>query len=271
MVRSDFGDQFALDVIVCALSGYDEDGHPEIQTDSPGMGGQAGTHPARMLMPNNFHSRPLDPDKGPNGAVGLGASGLCVMMGDMRHVMPLEDPRDRAKIPKLRKGGSMMSGGAGEYRSFITIDGLDPDGVQTPGSLSMFAAYAKAGAKKSLAISFNVRTPGEEEISVIHGEGHKIVLSADGSVQLWNKDASCWIECGDDGNVLAGDTTIRGSCNIGGDAGLPVALAPMVFAMVMALAAKIESAAATVPALAGTSAIPVPFMKLIESFHTKTT
>lgn len=272
-VDPNFAEQFALDIMVAALCDYDEDGHPQVQTDSPGVGGQAGTHPAAMIMPHGFHTRTLDPDKGPNADVGLGASVLCVTLGDARFAMPLADPRDQEKIPKLRKGGTMMSGGAGTYRSFITIGGLDPDGVQSAGSIEIFASYAKAGAKKSIGMSFNVRTPGAEAFAITHGEGQRFELTSDGAIVSTSADGGSWYSCSDDGHVLAGDTTIRGSCNVGGEAALPVVIAPLLVVMLQSLATLManSSTAGTLSGLAGAPAIVSAFAKLIESQHLSST
>ena len=131
-----------IDIGVCALSDYDEDNHLQIQTDSPGIDGSEGTQPAEALSPNGVHARPLDPDKDDKGNVGLGEGSLIITIGDRRYALPIGDPRDIAdgKAPKLKKGGRQLVGGAGDYRSFVNIDGEQPEGATTkPGSVMISA------------------------------------------------------------------------------------------------------------------------------------
>lgn len=210
-------DQIEFDFGIAALASYDEDGHAEIQTDSPGLDGEEGTQPAERLMPLGFHAMPLDPDKGPDGDVGLGAPVLTITHGDRRYVIPLQDPRDVGKVPRCRKGGTMMAGGAGDYRSFVAIDGEDPKGVQNAGSITVAASYSKGGVKKTLGFAFNVRNTGKEEISIVHGEGQRITFSASGSrgVVISNAKGDAYVEIGDDGNVLAGNSKVQGSLVVG--------------------------------------------------------
>ena len=131
-----------LDIGTSALSDYDEDGHLQIQTDSPGIDGSEGTQPAEALSPNGVHARPLDPDKDSQGQVGLGEGILMLTIGDQRYALPIGDPRDvaQSRVPKLKKGGRQLVGGAGDYRSFVNIDGEDPAGAKVAGSVMISAS-----------------------------------------------------------------------------------------------------------------------------------
>lgn len=249
-----------FDFMMCAIADYDEDGHAQIQTDSPGVDGSEGTHPAEMLTPLGFHARPLDPERGSGTDIGLGVPVLCVTSGDFRYVIPWNDPRDVGKLPKLRKGGTMLSGGAGELRSFAIFDGLDPSGKQQSGSFTLVTSYLKGGAKKSLGFSMNVRTSGEEEISIVHGEGHRITMGASGSrsITLANAAGDAYVEIGDDGNVIAGPTRVQGGLTVGEQlAALPVASGPVTASMINALVIALNGVSA---ALAAVANIPGPIV-----------
>jgi hypothetical protein len=277
--------QLTFDFAVAALASYDEDGHAQIQTDSPGEDGQQGTHPAPVVLPLGYHALPLDPEQGSEADIGLGATLLCITSGDHRYVMPLNDPRDVGKFPKVRKGGVMMAGGAGEYRSFFHVDGLDPNKIETSGSILMTASYPKAGIKKSLGLSMNVRTSGEEELSIVHGEGQRITMGASGShsITLSSAGGDSYVEIGDDGNVLAGITKVQGSLTVGQQlAALPVASAPPVIAalaliagviaaMVPELVSKTVTLAPTLPALAAPLAGLAALLPKINALHLKAT
>lgn len=237
-----------IDIVVCTLADYDEDGHLQISTDSPGIDGTEGTQPAEALFPHGIIGRPLDPDKGAESAVGLGAPGLLIRVGDLRYVIPLNDPRDviDKKIPKLKKGGKMVAGGAGEYRSFFNIDGEDPTGAKKPGSVSIMVPYAKSGAKKSLGLSFNVRDSGAEDISLVHGDGARVTIDKNGTT-ITSPNAEHYIENGVEGNVLAGATKVQGSMSVGdpGAAQAVVSAPPLV-----QLLTQLLTMLATTPAVA---------------------
>lgn len=208
--------QLEFDFGVSALADYDEDGHAQIQIDSPGVGGTEGTQPAESLLPTGFHARPLDPDRGPTGEIGLGAPVLVITAGDRRYTIPLADPRDviKGRLPKLKKGGSMLSGGAGEHRSFVMIDGLDPSGSKQPGSITISASYSKGGAKKSLGLSFNVRDAGSEDISLLHGDGARVTIDSNGTT-ITAPSGEHYTEVSNDGTVLAGSAQVQGSLVVG--------------------------------------------------------
>ncbi len=260
-------DQLAFDFGVCALADYDEDGHAQVATDSPGVSAETGTQPAEVLMPYGFHGRPLDPEKDEGGTVGLGAPCLVIVYGNRRFVLPLSDPRDviEGRLPKLRKGGAMMAGGAGDHRSFISIDGEDPSGEKQPGSLQLFASYSKSGAKRSLAISMNVRDVGEEDISLVHGDGARYTVDKDGH-SLTSPDGKSFFSTTNKGNTLAGKTKVQGSLTVGDQlSAQAVPLSPVLKLCLAAICAGGGAAAATM-----TAALQ-PFLALLDSKHTKTT
>lgn len=259
-----------IDFGICAFSDYDEDGHLQIQIDSPGVDDSEGTQPAEALSVDGMRGRPLDPDKGPEGEIGLGAPCLTVASGDHRYVIPLNDPRDVDKLPKLRKGGKMLAGGAGDYRSFVLIDGEDPatGSVKKPGSITVSASYAKAGVKKSLGLSFNVRDEGTEDISIFHGNGQRITLGENG-VTITNAAGDAYVEVGPDGNVLAGPSAVQGALTVGAQL---AATAVPIWAPLLSYLTALEALLKT---NTGAPLVMVPpiasVAKLIEAQHLKTT
>lgn len=261
--------QLAFDFGVIALDDYDEDGHAQVQTDSPGTAKETGTQPFTRIMPLGFYSRALDPEKGEDGTVGLGASCITMAAEDDRYALPLNDPRDvnEGRVPKLRKGGAMMAGGAGAYRSFISIDGLDPTGAKQSGSIQAFASYSSGGAKKSLAFAMNVRDAGLEYISFVHGAGSRWTMDKDG-VSTTSPNGKHFMHVTNNGNVLAGDTKVQGSMVVGQQlAAQPVANATV-------LAQALSALASVVATMVGGTAAPAaiaPFLPLLGTQHLKST
>lgn len=276
--------QLELDFAVAAFSDYDKDGHLRIQTDSPGVDPTKGTVASEALCPLGFYARPLDPEKDDAATVGLGSTLLTARAGNDRYQIPFSDPRDAKLVPKLKKGGRMMAGGAGKYRSFISIDGLDPDGENEPGSIQALASYESDGTKKSHGLSMNVRKKGKEDITIIHGEGQRITLGASGArpITLMNRNGNAWIMTDDKGNTLVGPTKVQGSLQVGSTkAAQPVAIGKAVIAALEALAKAIVAvgaAASAAPgaqgagpaAIAGTQALNTLY-KAIEAQHLSST
>lgn len=261
------GDQLELDFGVSTLDDYDQDDVPQIATDSPALDDDEGTLPAERLMPKGFYSRNLDPEKGggEKNAIGLGTPHLEIRYGDRRYVIPLNDPRDIGKVPKLRKGGAMMAGGAGEHRSFMMIDGEDPSGDKQPGSIMIAASYTSGGTKKTLGVSMNVRDSGKEEISLVHGEGARVTVGKK-STTITSPDGKTYTEVSNSGNILGGNSKALGSLVVGQQlAAMPVALGPVVAACFTALAASV------VALNPGAPAAVAPFLKLLQANHLKAT
>lgn len=264
-------DQLDLDFGVAALDDYDADGVAQVQTDTPALDDDEGTQPAERLMPFGFFSRLRDPEKGAgtSNSVGLGATVLEIRYGDRRYVLPLGDPRDVGKLPKLKKGGAMMGGGAGDYRSFVMVDGEDPKGVQPAGSILISASYASGGAKKSLGISMNLRTPGKEEITLVHGDGARVTIDKNGTT-VAAPNGKHYFNVGSKGNVLAGDTKVVGSLQVGQSKGADaVVLASPLTALLeqlISIVAAINATTTGAPAAALTTQLA-----LLKAKHLQTT
>lgn len=206
-----------IDFGVATFSDYDEDGHLLIQEDSPGLDNKAGTIPSEAIGPGGLIHRPLDPEKDAAGTPTSGEGLLTFRYGDRRHFFPLnDDVRVVPKLPKVRKGGTMLYGGAeSDFYSFIVVDGKDPDGAQKSGSINALAPYSSGGSKKSHFFSMLVREPGKEAVILTHGDGHGLAMTADGTAALKNSDGSASIATSSAGNVLRGKTKVLGALTVG--------------------------------------------------------
>lgn len=208
-----------IDFGVATFSDYDDDGHLVIQEDSPGLDNKAGTIPSEAIGPGGLVHRPLDPEKDAAGTPTSGEGLLTFRYGDRRHFFPLnDDVRVVPKLPKVRKGGTMLYGGAeSDFFSFIVVDGKDPDGAQKSGSITALAPYSSGGTKKSHFFSMLVREAAHEAVILTHGEGHGLTLTTTGkrAAVLKNPDGSASISTSDDGNVLRGKTKVLGALTVG--------------------------------------------------------
>lgn len=211
-----------FDFGLCADSGHDEDGVPEIGLDHYGPIGKASGAKGAHVHPFGFDSRPLDPDATSDGTPTTGCAALVINDGDRVNMMPLDDPRVVPKLPKLRKGGSRMYCGAG---SFAIFDGEDPKKVDRPGGYTIGVKYGT----KSHLLSMAIRKDGKEEVSFKHGEGMGVVGTAGGkrSMVMRNAKGDAYFETNDGGNVINGASTkVNGGMSVGQPAAAtPVALA----------------------------------------------
>lgn len=252
-----------VDFGTAVLTEYDEDGHLLVQHDAPGVDGKAGVAPAECVLPWGLIARPLDPDKDGSGTPTEGCGLLTWLHGDRRYSTPIGDHRATAKLPKARKGGFGIYGGAGTYLSFALFDGLDPDGVATPGSLNVSTPYAKSGAKKSHYFGMLVREPGKEAIVLTHGEGHGFTATAGGKRAAMVKNAAgdAFVMVDDDGITLNGKTKALGALTVGAPGGAQgAAVASAVIGALQALAAAVSAA----PGAQGAPAAILPFIAMME-------
>ena len=205
------GEQMEFDFCIAMSSEYDNDGHLGTQPDACG---NAGFEHAETLFPFGMCARTLDPDDSAGGTPQSGCTALHVRHGTQNAVMPLNDPRVVPKLPKLRKGGSMLYCGSG---SFALFDGMDPDGVARAGSFTVGVKYTSGGKGKSHMLEMACRTDGKEAVSLKHAEGHGIAMTNGGkrSTVIKNASGNRYIEVNDDEVVIAGKLKIQGSTTIG--------------------------------------------------------
>jgi hypothetical protein len=204
-----------LDFGICADSGHDEDGHPEIGLDHYGPVGEASGAKGAHVHPFGFDSRPLDPDATADSAPKTGCSALVINDGDRMNMMPLEDPRVVKKLPKQRKGGSRQYCADGNYGLF---EGLDPAGKVREGSYIASVKYeAGDSATKAHVFRMDKRTKGKEQISLLHGEGHGLTIAATGKkpASLRNTKGNAGFTTDDDGNTISGKTKVIGALTVG--------------------------------------------------------
>lgn len=204
-----------LDFGICADSGHDEDGHPELGLDHYGPVGQASGAKGAHVHPFGFDSRPLDPDEASDGVPKVGCGALVINDGDRMNMMPLDDPRIVAKLPKQRKGGSRQYCADGGYAMF---EGLDPAKKVREGSYIASVKYeAGDGATKAHVFRMDKRTKGKEQLSVLHGEGHGLTIAATGKkpASLRNVKGDAGFTTDDAGNTISGKTKIIGALTVG--------------------------------------------------------
>lgn len=232
--------QLEFDFGMAAFSGYDDDNGLGVSVDHCGEDDQAGAPPADVCTPFGFLSRPLDPSTDARGEITEGCGLLWWRNGDQLNAIPLDDPRVTKLLPKLGKGGSMQFCGAGNYALF---DGEDPAGVARAGS---YIVATKYGAKSHL-LQMSVRTSGAEQVSIVHGEGHGVVATNGGkrSAVLRNAPGTAYLETNDEGNVIAGSTTVQGSMTVGGETAVPLVQAPQLMSVLGQLIAIVSQINAT--------------------------
>jgi hypothetical protein len=203
----------AFDISTAALSEYDGDGFPSVQTR--GFAGEAsGNAPFELHSTFGFLSRPDDPDPGPDG---LGCQVLFGVEGDDTHAWLSHDPRYLPRVPPLKKGGSVHYCKTGAFASF--------DGET--GSYTLYVPYAFDGETptKAMTIAVNVDAAGEENIAIVHGDGSAVLLH-NGAVTMKSKAGGAgWISVDEQGVNIGGTFNAAGGVTAGGPAASPVALA----------------------------------------------
>ena len=214
-------------------SEYDEDNYLGIQIDHFG---EAGSVPAEVVMPFGLLARPLDPEVDGDASPQEGCTTMWNEEGSRTAAMPLSDNRVNRLLPKLRKGGSMLYCGAGNYALF---DGKDAnDASKRAGSFYVGVKYSG----KSHLLGMVVRDDGTEFVTLVHGEGHGLVLTGNGkrSAVLKNARGNAYFEACDDGINIVGDMSLAGSCRIGDtNAAASVALIAPLLATMQAMESKI--------------------------------
>jgi hypothetical protein len=242
-------DQLSFHFGVATGSEYDEDNHLGIQIDHFG---EAGSVPAEMVMPFGLLARPLDPEVDGDASPQEGCTLMWNEEGSRTNAMPLSDNRVTKLLPKLRKGGSMLYCGAGNYALF---DGKDPtDETKRAGSYYVGVKY---GAKSHL-LGMVTRESGQEFVTLVHGEGHGLMLTASGSAILKNKSGNAYLEASDDGINIAGNVSLVGTFQAGDPATAgSLVLASQLLSLMQAMEAKLIAGIALASAtFAGGVVIP---------------
>lgn len=199
------------------VSGYDENGWPEVQYDGFGED-DGGALPCELPTWFGFRALPHPGTRAPNGDVDSERS-CRVLLGRGNydgHAWPLNDPRWSFKLPKEQPGGSMQYGGKLGQPAFSLIDGES-------GSYQLYVPYAFSGEgedavpAKAMSIAVNVRNAGAESIEIIHGDGMAITVLAGGknAIVLKNKAGNAFLVIDDDGVTAVGPTKLYGGVEVG--------------------------------------------------------
>lgn len=205
-----------FDLGLITYTEHDADGFIGIQV---GLLGEDATAPlGEPLLPYGLFARPPDPELDANHEPdpSRACEALYCWEGNRLHVMPLGDPRTIAKIPKQSKGSAGLYCAAGSWE---VLDGKT-------GSKFVYVPYGSP--TKSMSIEVNVDRAGSESISLLHGDGMMISMTAGAkhSVVLKNRAGDAYVEVNDDGITLNGNVMANGGMSTGNPTGaVPVALA----------------------------------------------
>ena len=190
---------------------YDDNGIPTVQPDAYGEE-DSGLAPYQLHHFAGFIGIPHEGEKGTNGVPKPASCApiLTAWQNETGHAWALGDLRLTRKLPQLELGGAMMYGGRKALPAFQFLDGKT-------GSYQTYVPYGfsdesdTATPSKAMAIAINVRTPGEESIEIVHGDGMAITMTAaDKSVTIKNAAGTAFLTINDDG-VVANGTTILGA------------------------------------------------------------
>lgn len=201
------------------------------------------------IQPLGLRARPQDPDVDSENEPTEGAGMLLAWDGDEGHAMPVGDPRALREIPEGQNGSVYLYACTTEKKpSYVGIEG--------DGSHQYLAQYPDGS--KAHAITMEVHADGDENIQVLHGDGHSIKLLPDGVVLINNRTGSCWIEMNDDEIILKGPIKANGGM-LAGDplSGQQVALVTDFDALKTAITATIAGLVSTAPGTAVSSTVPL--------------
>jgi hypothetical protein len=192
--------------------------------------------------------RPRDKD-----ADGL-AEMIAVRGEDCFHVLALRDLRLTTAAGQLAKGSVRLPGYGG---GFVSIDDR-PD--QESSILTAYTPYANK--TKAHAVILDT-SEGNEAISVVHGAGHAILLTPDGTIIMKNKAGDAFLGVSDSGVLMSGDMKLGNNLVVGDPtAAQNVAIATPLIAVLATLQPIIAGlpAAPSAPQLAAFNAAITPYL-----------
>lgn len=223
-----------------------KDGALRIQPDALGEGGaNDGTNP---MQPLGVYARPDDPADGK-------AAGLLVgRLGDTTFGMPVSDPGAIGTVPQGPKGSLSLYAPKRKLTSYIHLDGGEQEGKAYTQILLKYGA----GAGKSLVISLDTKTDGQENIQIRHGEGHGVLFSGDKKIVLNSAGGAVYVEINDTKVVINGDVQVNGGLMLGGPAGQAVATVVDLEAIKAAVIASLGGLVSAAPG--SPVSVSVPFV-----------
>lgn len=230
----------AHDIGVVTGSFYDADGFLGVSIDAYGEQ-NGGVQPYENHQPHGYFSRPHDPDSDGEGNVGRGCTVQYATEGGQGHAWPCSDPRLLERLPQFAKGSSCNYGGPLlRQPGFSFFDGGS-------GSFTLSVPYGfddEGKPSKSMLVALDVREGGSETLSVRHGDGMGVTMSA-GSAVLRNNAGDVYVEVNDEGVVLNGSTQVNGGLACGAvEAALPAALSVPTVSALTAMTVYMDAVAA---------------------------
>lgn len=170
--------------------------------------------------------------------------------GDRVVPIAYRDARIDKAFPNGIAAGTIALAGYGGG-SYSLLDTTGESGDQKATVHVIYAPYQFSGGVPAKAHVITIdTTPGNESLGLVHAEGHAVLLTPQKKVILKNAAGDAYVEVGDDGNVLNGNTVINGGATIGSPTGaLPAAKATPLMTYITALEGLLTTiAGATVPA-----------------------
>lgn len=242
-----------------------KDGVLAITPDTQGDNSSAVTY--QEIQPLGHRARPRDPEADSNGKSTIGAGLLTALQGHFGFCFPTTDPRALSRIPPTKKGGTCLHS-TGPVVGFYNIDGDN-------GSQMAYVPYdldASGNPQKSLVISIDTGTAGQENIQIRHGEGHGITIMNDAkhSIVINNKGGDACIILDDSGVTINGNLTINGGIVMGEvETAQPLVLAPELLVgwgqIIAALTTLNAAAGSVVPTITVPTSTPVASSKASSS------
>lgn len=160
------------------------------------------------IQPLGIRARPRDPDVDSENNPTDGAGMLIAWDGDEGHAMPVGDPRALEQLPEGQPGSV--------YKYACTESGKPSfSGIEGDGSHMSLAQYPNEN--KAHVFSMEVHEANKENISLRHGLGQGLVMTADGGGKLIlsSPNGQHWIEISNDGITLNGKVKNNGGFTAG--------------------------------------------------------
>jgi len=215
-----FDDVFAfLKVVSSAVS----DATRAVLLGSEGLGGEDIGQ--EMFSALGMIGRPKPPEGEAH------TESIAARRGDGYAHIAYRDRRLQEKFPNPKEGEFAWVHYGGGFHSMTET----PEGTTLQTFYVPYALDSQGVPQKAHVITIDP-TAGNESISVLHADGHGVMLNAAGSAIVKNKAGDAYLEVGDSGVVVNGNTVINGGATIGDPVGaLPAAIAPSVTTYLSAL------------------------------------
>lgn len=183
------------------------DGMLRIAPDA--LGDDGANEQMQPMQPLGLFARPRDPDTDGDGSATKGAGALYGFLGDSGFIMPTTDPGCIGSIPETPLGSVTLYLPTPSKTNFVHLDATGDGG----GYQQHLVKYGN----KSLSITLDTSSDGDETITVRHGDGAGIVINKDGlNVE---SGGTCWIQTKPAVTTFHGPAQFNGGVMLGGQAG----------------------------------------------------